>query len=92
MKENLYKTNAAIWYNKICRPKQLTPKHVPVKNVNFFGSYYIGMLNARFKKRKVVGRVYDSGAKSVYANSLQNYAVGSSEKVYWYQKKGRDNL
>jgi hypothetical protein len=27
-----------------------------------------------------VGRFYDSGAKSVYANSLQKYAVGSSEK------------
>jgi hypothetical protein len=26
-REKLYKTNAAIWYNKICREKQLTPNY-----------------------------------------------------------------
>jgi hypothetical protein len=30
-KEKLYKTNAAIWYNKICREKQLTPDYIPIK-------------------------------------------------------------
>jgi hypothetical protein len=30
-KEKLYKTNAAIWYNKICREKQLTPNHISIK-------------------------------------------------------------
>jgi len=27
IKRKLYKTNAAIWYNKTCRGKQLTPKY-----------------------------------------------------------------
>ena len=27
----LYKTNAAIWYNKMCRLKQLTPNYIHVK-------------------------------------------------------------
>ena len=30
-KEKLYKTNAAIWYNKICREKQLTPNYASIK-------------------------------------------------------------
>jgi hypothetical protein len=30
-KEKLYKTNAAIWYNKTCRPKQLTPEYISIK-------------------------------------------------------------
>jgi hypothetical protein len=30
-KEKLYKTNAAIWYNKICRGKQLTPNYISIK-------------------------------------------------------------
>jgi hypothetical protein len=30
-KEKLYKTNAAIWYNKIGREKQLTPNHISIK-------------------------------------------------------------
>ena len=29
--EKLYKTNAAIWYNKICRKKQLTPNYISIK-------------------------------------------------------------
>jgi len=28
IKTKLYKTNAAIWYNKTCRLKQLTPKYI----------------------------------------------------------------
>jgi hypothetical protein len=31
IKEKLYKTNAAIWYNKICREKQLAPKYISIK-------------------------------------------------------------
>ena len=30
-KEKLCKTNAAIWYNKICREKQLTPNYISIK-------------------------------------------------------------
>jgi hypothetical protein len=30
-KTKVYKTNAAIWYNKTCRPKQLTPKYISIK-------------------------------------------------------------
>jgi hypothetical protein len=30
-KEKLYKTNAAIWYNKTCRQKHLTPNHISIK-------------------------------------------------------------
>jgi hypothetical protein len=29
--EKLYKTNAAISYNKICREKQLTPNYISIK-------------------------------------------------------------
>jgi hypothetical protein len=29
-KRKLYKTNAAIWYNKICRQKQLTPNYINI--------------------------------------------------------------
>jgi hypothetical protein len=31
MKENLCKTKAAIWYNKTCRHKQLTPNYISIK-------------------------------------------------------------
>ena len=31
IKEKLFKTNAAIWYNKICREKQLAPKYISIK-------------------------------------------------------------
>jgi hypothetical protein len=30
-KQKLYKTNTAIWYNKICREKQLTPNYISIK-------------------------------------------------------------
>jgi hypothetical protein len=30
-RQKLYKTNAAIWYNKICREKQLTPNYFSIK-------------------------------------------------------------
>jgi hypothetical protein len=30
-KEKLYKTDAAIWYNKIRREKQLTPNYISVR-------------------------------------------------------------
>ena len=30
-KEKLYKTRAAIWYNKLCRDKQLTPNYITIK-------------------------------------------------------------
>jgi len=30
-KEKLYKTTVAIWYNKICRDKQLTPNCITIK-------------------------------------------------------------
>jgi len=31
IKGELYKTNAAIWYNKICREKQLAPNYISKK-------------------------------------------------------------
>jgi len=31
IKRKLYKTNAEIWYNKMCRQKQLTPKYISIK-------------------------------------------------------------
>jgi hypothetical protein len=31
IKEKLYKTNAAIWYNTTCRQKQLTPSYISIK-------------------------------------------------------------
>jgi len=31
IKRKLYKTNAAIWYNKICRQKQLTPSYINIR-------------------------------------------------------------
>jgi hypothetical protein len=30
IKRKLYRTNAAIWYNKTCRDKQLTPKYISI--------------------------------------------------------------
>jgi hypothetical protein len=30
-KEKLHKTNAAIWFNKTCKYKQLTPKYIAIK-------------------------------------------------------------
>jgi hypothetical protein len=30
-REKLYKTSAAMWYNKICREKQLTPNYISIK-------------------------------------------------------------
>jgi ribosomal protein L37AE/L43A len=30
IKEKLHKTNAAIWYNKICRKKLLAPNYTPI--------------------------------------------------------------
>lgn len=30
IKEKLYKTNAAIWYNKSCKNKQLTPNYISI--------------------------------------------------------------
>jgi hypothetical protein len=30
-REKLYKTKAAIWYNKVCREKQLTPNYISIK-------------------------------------------------------------
>jgi len=30
-REKLLQTNAAIWFNKVCRFKQLTPKYVQIK-------------------------------------------------------------
>jgi hypothetical protein len=30
-KEKLYKTNAAVWCNKLCREKQLTPNYITIK-------------------------------------------------------------
>jgi hypothetical protein len=31
IEEGLYKTNASIWYKKICRQQQLTPNYISVK-------------------------------------------------------------
>jgi len=31
IKEKLYKTNAATWYNTTCRQKQLTPSYMSIK-------------------------------------------------------------
>jgi hypothetical protein len=31
MKIKLYKNNAAIWYNKTCRMKQITPGYISIK-------------------------------------------------------------
>jgi hypothetical protein len=31
IKEMLYKTNASIWYDKICRKLQLTPNYISIK-------------------------------------------------------------
>jgi len=33
-KRKLYKTKAAIWYNKICGEKRLTPKYISVKTTS----------------------------------------------------------
>ena len=30
IKRKLYRTNAAIWHNKICRQKQLTPAYINI--------------------------------------------------------------
>jgi hypothetical protein len=30
-KEKLHNTNAAIWYNKICKVQNLTPKYISIK-------------------------------------------------------------
>jgi hypothetical protein len=35
IKEKLLKTNASIWFNKICRSEQLQPKYV---NIKVFGT------------------------------------------------------
>jgi len=32
IKIKLYKTNAAIWFKKTCRIKQLTPNYIEIKN------------------------------------------------------------
>jgi hypothetical protein len=42
-KEKLYKTNAVIWYNKICRKKQLTPNYIPINrklSTNLYGIHH----------------------------------------------------
>jgi hypothetical protein len=31
IKRKLYRTNAAIWYNKICKQKQLTPAYISIR-------------------------------------------------------------
>ena len=31
LKRRLYKTTAAIWYNKTCREEHLTPKYISIK-------------------------------------------------------------
>jgi hypothetical protein len=31
MKEKLWKTNAAIWFNKFCKTYHVTPKYVNIK-------------------------------------------------------------
>jgi hypothetical protein len=31
IKRKLYRTNTAIWYNKICRQKQLTPSYINIR-------------------------------------------------------------
>jgi hypothetical protein len=31
IKRKLYKTNAAIWFNKSCRDKELTPNYINIK-------------------------------------------------------------
>jgi hypothetical protein len=30
LKEKIHKTNAAIWFNKICRTEQLTPNYINI--------------------------------------------------------------
>jgi hypothetical protein len=47
---NYLKTNAVIWFNKICRSNQLAPKYV---NINKKG-------NNRFKKSQTVVPLYVS--------------------------------
>ena len=39
-KRKLYKTNAAIWYNKICRQKRLKPKYICCILLELF-HYYV---------------------------------------------------
>jgi len=31
IKRKLYKANPAIWYNKVCRQKQLTPNYISIR-------------------------------------------------------------
>ena len=37
IERKLYRTNAAIWYNKICRQKQVTPAYI---NIHIKGKSY----------------------------------------------------
>jgi len=37
----LYKTNATMWYNKICRKKQLTHNYIPIKINKFYIPYIL---------------------------------------------------
>ena len=43
--EKLYRTNAAIWFNKICKIERLTPKYIQV-NVNGNNRQSINTKNA----------------------------------------------
>jgi hypothetical protein len=37
IKIKLYKNNGAIWYNKTCRIKQLTPNYINIRETFFSG-------------------------------------------------------
>jgi len=39
LKRRLYKITTAIWYNKTCREKHLTPKYISIKT-NYFLHFY----------------------------------------------------
>jgi hypothetical protein len=45
-KEKLLKTNAAIWFNKMCRTQQLCPKYVHVLTVLYIYIYILNILDA----------------------------------------------
>jgi hypothetical protein len=51
-KEKLYKTNAAIWYNKTCRQKYRTPNYISVKNETFISLVLLAHIYQDARSRK----------------------------------------
>ena len=77
-KLKLLKTNAAIWFNKMCKTKQLTPKYFDIKiNGNSIQTRNTRLAATRYRINRELNSyiVENKGQQKIVPHSLRMYKI-----------------